>query len=79
MFKGYNSKYCGDANTIAQDRNNILQLQIHYIKPKNLEEINYYYPTLALYIPLEYSEGMYFLVRRCLVFMDENEIMLLVF
>lgn len=64
MFQGYNSKYCGDANIIAPDRNNILQLQIHYIKPKNLEEINYYCPALALYIPLEYSERMYNLVKK---------------
>lgn len=64
MFQGYNSKYCGDANIITPDRNEIMQLQIHYIKPKNLEYIDYYCPALALYIPLEYSEKMSNLVKK---------------
>lgn len=64
MFQGYNSKYCGDANIITPDRNNIMQLQIHYIKPINLENIEYYSPALALYIPLEYSEEMSKLVKK---------------
>ncbi len=64
MFQGYNSKYCGDANIITPDRNNIMQLQIHYIKPINLDNIEYYSPALALYIPLEYSEEMSKLVKK---------------
>lgn len=64
MFQGYNSKYCGDANIITPDRNNIMQLQIHYIKPINLVNIEYYSPALALYIPLEYSEEMSKLVKK---------------
>ena len=64
MFQGYNSAYCGDANLITPDRNDIMQLQIHYIKPKNLNYIEHYSPALALYIPLEYSEKMSNLVKK---------------
>lgn len=64
MFQGYNSKYCGDANIIMPNRNNIMQLQIHYIKPINLENMEYYSPALALYIPLKYSEEMSKLVKK---------------
>ena len=41
-----------------------MQLQIHYIKPINLDNIEYYSPALALYIPLEYSEEMSKLVKK---------------
>ena len=64
MFQGYNSKYCGDADIITPDRNDIMQLQIHYIKPINLDNMEYYSPALALYIPLEYSEAMSKLVKK---------------
>lgn len=64
MFQGYNSKYCGDANIITTDRTEVMQLQIHYIKPKNMTNIDYYCPALALYIPLEYSEKMSNLVKK---------------
>jgi len=64
LFQGRNpnkdsdSWYPGDGGMVADDRSNIMQLQIHYIKPKNRPEIDFYASALALYIPLEYAEKM---------------------
>lgn len=63
LFQGRNpdmnalSYYPGDA-AMVDDRPGVMQLQIHYIKPNNRPEIDYYSLAIALYIPLIYAEKM---------------------
>ncbi|MBM6385235.1 MAG: hypothetical protein JSY10_14805 [Paenibacillus sp.] len=65
LFQGRNPNlssptyYDGD-NALANERE-VMQLQIHYVKPKNIE-VTYYTPMLALYIPNSYSSQMVNLV-----------------
>lgn len=61
LFQGRNSNlnsptyYPGD-RSMVDDSPNSLQLQIHFVKPTNRPEIEYYCPVIALYIPEKYSE-----------------------
>lgn len=70
LFQGRNPNqnsptyYPGDSSMVTNDRCDIMQLQIHYIMPRNLSEINYYSPTLALYVPATYSSQMSRLVGQ---------------
>ena len=50
-----NSFYCGDRKIV---NNNVdrMQLQIHYVRPSNMEHVNYYSPILALYLPPHFLE-----------------------
>lgn len=69
LFQGRNPNqnsptyYVGD-NAMTGQRPNVMQLQIHYVRPSNRNEIQYYSPTLALYIPQNYSEQMARLVGK---------------
>jgi hypothetical protein len=64
LFQGRNPNqdsplcYPGDGGMVADNRNNVMQLQVHYVKPKNRPDIDFYASALALYIPLEYAEKM---------------------
>lgn len=68
LFQGRNSDqssqkyYPGDSSMVSNDRSDVMQLQIHYIKPLNRPEIDYYSPALAIYIPALYSAQMAHLV-----------------
>lgn len=59
IFQGSNREtgdpayYPGDRYLEKNDR---IQLQIHFIKPKNRPAINYHVPVIALYIPPSYNE-----------------------
>ncbi|AJY74294.1 Z1 domain-containing protein [Paenibacillus beijingensis] len=70
LFQGRNSNqgsktyYPGDSNMVTIERSDVMQLQIHFIKPKNFPEINYYSPAIALYVPVAYSEQMERLVGQ---------------
>lgn len=70
LFQGRNPNrnsltyYPGDSSMVTSDRCDVMQLQIHYIRPRNFPEINYYSPTLALYIPATYSGEMARLVGK---------------
>lgn len=70
LFQGRNSNqnsptyYPGDSSMVTNDRCDIMQLQIHYIKPKNLTEYGFYSPALALYVPATYSSQMSQLVGQ---------------
>lgn len=56
LFQGRNPNvnsinyYAGD-KSIAKEKPDTLQLQIHYVKPSNDDSIDYYSPVVALYIP----------------------------
>jgi hypothetical protein len=56
LFQGRNPNvksptyYEGD-RSLADKNPDHIQLQIHYIKPTNISEIDYYSPALALYVP----------------------------
>lgn len=70
LFQGRNpnqdseSYYPGDSSMVTIERSDVMQLQIHFVKPKNMPEIDYYSPTLALYVPSAYSEKMERLVGQ---------------
>ncbi|WCR24863.1 Z1 domain-containing protein [Paenibacillus thiaminolyticus] len=70
LFQGRNSTqgsktyYPGDSSMVTIERSDVMQLQIHLVKPKNLPEINYYSPAIALYVPVAYSEQMERLVGQ---------------
>jgi hypothetical protein rflaF_11934 len=61
LFQGRNPNldsatfYPGD-RSMVDDRIDCMQLQIHYVKPTNRENINHYCPMIALYIPQRYAE-----------------------
>ena len=52
---GYN--YLGDRCT-CNDRPNKIQIQIHYIIPSNLAEINFYSPSICIYLPNNYVDSL---------------------
>ena len=47
--------YLGDRHT-CDDRPEKIQIQIHYIKPSNKPEIDFYSPSLCFYVPNEYID-----------------------
>ena len=61
LFQGRNPNldsltfYPGD-RSMADDRIDNMQLQIHYVRPTNRDNINHYCPMIALYIPQKYAE-----------------------
>lgn len=70
LFQGRNSTpgsqtfYPGDSSMVSIARSGVMQLQIHFIKPKNMPEIDYHSPAIALYVPSAYSEKMERLVGQ---------------
>lgn len=70
LFQGRNPNqesltfYPGDSSMVTNERSDVMQLQIHYIKPRNMPDINYYSPALALYVPSVYSEQIERLVGQ---------------
>ena len=58
-YKNQNSKnyYPGDRamSTMRKDK---MQLQIHYVKPSNREDIDYYCPAFALYVPIDLANKL---------------------
>lgn len=69
LFQGRNPNtssplyYEGD-RSLANKQPEHIQIQIHYIKPSNIEEIDFYSPVLALYIPDYCAEKLSKLVVR---------------
>lgn len=69
LFQGRNpnisssSYYEGDRSLVDKEPDH-LQLQIHYVKPTNLEGIDFYSPALALYIPEGCSQELSKMVVR---------------
>lgn len=67
IFQGSN-KELGDPLYYPGDRylekNSRMQLQIHFIKPKNIPTINYQVPVVALYLPPNYNEVISSYVKR---------------
>lgn len=47
--------YLGDRHT-CDERPNKIQIQIHYIKARNIAEIDFYSPSLCFYVPNEYID-----------------------
>ncbi len=45
--------YLGDRST-CNDRPDKIQIQIHYIKPSNLSDVDYYSPAICIFIPNNY-------------------------
>lgn len=70
LFQGRNPNpnsptyYPGDSSMVTNDRCDIMQLQIHYIMPRNMPEVNYHSPALALFVPAAYSSQMSRLVGQ---------------
>lgn len=62
LMIGHSSKYVGDRK-IPDYKPNIMQLQVHMIKPKN-SEIDYYSPCFAFYLPPDLSEEISKFVKR---------------
>lgn len=62
LMIGHSSKYVGDRK-IPDYNPNIMQLQVHMIKPKNFE-IDYYSPCFAFYLPPNLSEEISKFVKR---------------
>ena len=64
LFQGHNptqssaTYYPGDGAMILPDRGDVMQLQIHMVRAKNMPKRDFFAPALALYIPLEYAEQM---------------------
>lgn len=67
IFQGSNRE-TGDPTYYPGDRylekNDRMQLQIHFIKPKNISAINYHVPVVALYLPPRYNEVISNYVKR---------------
>lgn len=67
LFQGRNPNvsspfyYDGDRSLVNKEPDHI-QLQIHYVKPTNIEDIDFYSPVLALYVPEYCSEKLATLV-----------------
>lgn len=55
--------YIGDRKIIDENPDNI-QIQIHMVKPNNLDYIDYYSPFFSIYIPIEISNKLAQLVTR---------------
>ena len=56
LFQGRNpnesaDNYYGGDRSLANISPNNIQIQIHYVKPNNMPEIEFYSPVLAIYIP----------------------------
>ena len=73
LFQGRNPNvssamyYEGDRSLVNKNVNNI-QIQIHYVKPTNNDDVNHYSPVIALYVPEYCAEKLSNLV----VNEDEN-------
>lgn len=69
LFQGRNPNissplyYEGDRSLVNKEPGHI-QIQIHYVKPTNIESIDFYSPVLALYIPDYCAEKLSKLVVR---------------
>lgn len=69
LFQGRNPNtssqlyYDGD-RSLADNEPEHIQLQIHFVKPTNMPEINYYAPVLALYVPESCAAALSELVVR---------------
>lgn len=69
LFQGRNPNassqlyYDGD-RSLADNEPEHIQLQIHFVKPTNMPEINYYAPVLALYVPESCAAALSKLVVR---------------
>ncbi len=69
LFQGRNPNtssllyYNGDRSLVDNEPEHI-QLQIHFVKPTNMPDINYYAPVLALYVPESCAEELSKLVER---------------
>jgi len=49
-----NYDYYGDSST-CDDRPHKIQIQIHYVKAKNISPNDYYSPAICIYMPEEYA------------------------
>lgn len=69
LFQGRNPNtssplyYDGD-RSLADNEPEHIQIQIHFVKPTNMPEINYYAPVLALYVPERCAAALSELVVR---------------
>lgn len=69
LFQGRNPNtasvdyYEGD-RSLVNNKPNHIQIQIHYVKPTNLAEYNYYSPVIAIYVPEACSEKLSRLVVK---------------
>lgn len=62
LMIGHSSKYVGDRK-IPDYKPDIMQLQVHMIKPKN-SDLDYYSPCFAFYLPPKLSEEISKYVKR---------------
>jgi len=62
LMIGYSTNYIGDRK-IPDQKPNVMQLQVHMIKPNNLD-IDYFSPCFAFYLPPELSEEVSKYVKR---------------
>lgn len=69
LFQGRNPNisssfyYEGDRSLVNKEPEHI-QIQIHYVKPTNIDEIDFYSPVLALYVPDSCAEKLTNMVVR---------------
>ena len=62
LMIGHSSNYIGDRK-LPDQKPNIMQLQVHMIKPKNMS-VDYFSPCFAFYLPPALSEEISKYVRR---------------
>jgi hypothetical protein len=55
--------YYGDRST-CDERPNKIQIQIHYVKARNLADNDYYSPAICMYIPEEFALNIVTRSRR---------------
>ena len=71
LFQGYSKDkrpgmpgYFPGDNRMTLERDNAMQIQIHFIRPSNRAEITFYSPTIAVYLPIRYIDKLGKLVRE---------------
>lgn len=49
--------YNGDRST-CDDRPNKIQVQFHYVKAKNMSDLDFYSPVICIYVPEAYASRL---------------------
>ena len=55
--------YLGDRHT-CDDRSDKIQVQIHYIKASNIPDVDFYSPSICIYIPNHYIDKVNIIGRE---------------
>ena len=69
LFQGRNpntnsESYYGGDQSLSNKHSDRIQIQIHFVKPTNRDDIDFYSPVIAIFVPNECSERLSKLVVR---------------